>query len=98
MSGSHGYPDYGRNWMGKEHPALYNEIHDGPGPSAMQGTVDTYGQIGDLFREVEGDIQNGLQKIGASYEGAGSDAAQSGIAVLKQWTGDAKNSATFASD
>src|SRR5829696_1890499 len=90
MGDNHGYPNYCRNWMSIPHPTLYDEIHSGPGPSAMQGTVDTYGQISALFAEVEGDIQTGLAQIGASYEGAGSQAAQSGITVLQQWTGDAQ--------
>lgn len=90
MGDNHGYPNYCRNWMSIAHQTLYDEIHNGPGPSAMQGTRDTYSQVAALFAEVEGDIQTGLAQIGASYEGSGSEAAQSGIAVLRQWTGDAQ--------
>lgn len=97
MGGNHGYPNYCRNWMDKSHDSLYNEIHNGPGPPAMQGTEDTYNEIGALFKEVEADIQTGLARIGASYEGAGSDAAQSGITVLQRWTNDAQIGSDIAS-
>jgi len=98
MGDNHGYPNYCYNWMGKPHPLLYSEIHSGPGASAMQGTRDTYSEIGALFEEVEADIRTGLAQIGASYEGAGSEAAQSGITVLQQWTGDAQIGSNLAGD
>lgn len=96
MGGNHGYPNYCRNWMGIPHRTLYDEIHSGPGTSATQGTRDTYDEIGALFAEVESDIQRGLEGISAAYEGSGSEAAQSGISVLKAWTNDAQTSSWVA--
>jgi PPE family len=93
-----GYPQECRNWMGISHQKLYDDIHTGPGVAGTMGTLDTYQRIAALFAKVDEDIQTGLAKLGIAYQGQGSDAAQSGISVLQQWTRDAQVGSQLASN
>jgi len=92
-----GYPNMCRTWMARSHQQLYDDIHTGPGVEGTMTMQDTYARIGSLFAAVDGQIQAGLARIGVAYEGEGSDAAQSGITVLQQWTLDAQTGSQLAS-
>jgi PPE family len=92
-----GYPMMCRNWLAIPHQQLYDDIHTGPGVDGTRSTQDTYARIGALFARVDGDIRTGLTQLGVAYEGEGSQAAQSGISVLQQWTVDAQTGSTLAS-
>src|SRR5215213_9862228 len=93
-----GYPNMCRNWMAIPHQRLYDDIHTGPGVDGTRATQDTYRRISDLFEDVDRRIMEGLKGIVVAYEGEGADAAQSGIAVLGQWTQDAQTGSRYAGD
>ncbi|GDY32146.1 WXG100 family type VII secretion target [Gandjariella thermophila] len=80
-------------WRGYGHPELYKMIHEGPGPAASTGLDERWGTIASTLEQINSDLNQGLAKLGASWEGAAADNAQQGLSPLGQWATDAQTGA-----
>jgi len=71
--------------MGLDHETIHRMINDGPGPAASGPLADFYGQLSAGLAEISAELNSKLGNLKANWEGASSDAAQTGMSPLQTW-------------
>jgi hypothetical protein len=77
-------------WRGYAHPDLHRMINEGPGVAASRPLEDSWKGLSDALSEIDQSIQEGLGKLGASWEGETADTAQASLSPLAAWAADAQ--------
>ncbi|NUT48487.1 MAG: PPE domain-containing protein, partial [Saccharothrix sp.] len=77
-------------WRGYAHPDLYQMINEGPGVAASRPLEDSWKALSEALGEIDTSIQEGLAKLGASWEGDTADATQASLSPLGAWAADAQ--------
>ncbi|MFE2757727.1 PPE domain-containing protein, partial [Actinosynnema sp. NPDC059335] len=77
-------------WRGYAHPDLYRMINEGPGVAASRPLEDSWKSLSEALGEIDTSIQEGLAKLGASWEGDTADATQASLSPLGAWAADAQ--------
>ncbi|MCP2166138.1 PPE domain-containing protein [Goodfellowiella coeruleoviolacea] len=77
-------------WQGHTHEQLYNWIHAGQGPQALVPLQDGWGKMAETLAQIDSELQSGLEKLNASWEGDAADSAQAALSPLTQWAQDAQ--------
>src|ERR1700736_4733105 len=80
-------------WQGHSHEELYQQIHAGPGVAASHVPEAAWSDLSKTLHDINEGIHNGLQKLGASWEGAAADQAHGNLTPLGQWASDASTGA-----
>jgi hypothetical protein len=80
-------------WRGYDHPELYKMIHEGPGPGASNTMDERWGSIATTLDQINSDLNQGLAKLGANWEGVAADSTRQGLSPLGQWATDAQTGA-----
>ncbi|SDF59545.1 PPE family protein [Lentzea fradiae] len=81
-------------FQGYGHPELYKMINSGPGVSASIPVEQGWKQIAATLAQIDGDLHEGLAKMGADWESDASDTAQTALSPLAEWAGFAETGAT----
>ncbi|MFI9006927.1 PPE domain-containing protein [Actinosynnema sp. NPDC053489] len=77
-------------WRGYAHPDLYRMINGGPGVAASRPLEDTWKSLSEALGEIDTSIQEGLAKLGASWEGETADTTKASLSPLAAWASDAQ--------
>lgn len=78
-------------FQGYDHPALYKMINSGPGPAASAPQTEYWAGLSTQLSQIDTDLNNKLQTLKATWQGAAGDSAQGGMTPLQQWAGDAQS-------
>ncbi|SEP77935.1 PPE family protein [Lentzea xinjiangensis] len=81
-------------FQGYAHPELYKMINSGPGVAASIPVEQGWKQIAATLAQIDGDLHEGLAKMGADWESDASDTAQGALSPLAEWAGFAESGAT----
>jgi hypothetical protein len=81
-------------WRGYGHPELYNMINTGPGPGASDQQTTYWSSLTAELELIDSDLAKALAEINATWEGAASESAQSGMTPLQSWASDARTGTT----
>jgi hypothetical protein len=77
-------------WRGYAHPDLYRMINEGPGVAASRPLEDSWKSLSEALGEIDDSIQQGLAKLGASWEGDTADTTTATLSPLAAWAADAQ--------
>ncbi|WP_267936182.1 PPE domain-containing protein [Saccharothrix sp. S26] len=77
-------------WRGYAHPDLYRMINEGPGVAASRPLEDSWKSLSEALGEIDTSIQEGLAKLGASWEGETADTTTASLSPLAAWAADAQ--------
>lgn len=77
-------------WRGYAHPDLYRMINEGPGVAASRPLEDSWKSLSEALGEIDTSIQEGLAKLGASWEGETADTTTAALSPLAAWAQDAQ--------
>ncbi|GGP80890.1 PPE domain-containing protein [Saccharothrix coeruleofusca] len=77
-------------WRGYAHPELYKMINSGPGVAASRPVEDKWKALSEALGEIDTSIHEGLEKIGANWQGSTADTTQAALSPLAQWASDAQ--------
>ncbi|ONI82349.1 hypothetical protein ALI22I_40290 [Saccharothrix sp. ALI-22-I] len=81
-------------WRGYAHPDLHRMINDGPGVAASRPLEDSWKSLSEALGEIDTSIQDGLAKLGASWEGETADTTTTVLSPLAAWAADAQQGST----
>ncbi|MFC0067674.1 PPE domain-containing protein, partial [Umezawaea endophytica] len=76
-------------WRGYTHEELHTMINGGPGVAASIPLEDSWKALSETLGQIDTSIQDGLTKVGASWEGASAEAATAALSPLAAWATDA---------
>lgn len=79
----------GHRWTGYSHEELYEKIHSGPGPGASHASVARWVGVSNALTEINAELQAGVLRSGAQWEGGAADRARAGINPLASWADSA---------
>ncbi|MBB5805970.1 hypothetical protein F4560_005738 [Saccharothrix ecbatanensis] len=82
-------PD-GHRWSGYSHEELYRQINSGPGPKASHASMERWQGVSTALTEINTELLSGVQRSGATWEGAAADKARGGLNPLAAWADDAR--------
>ncbi|MBY8847600.1 PPE domain-containing protein [Saccharothrix sp. MB29] len=77
-------------WRGYAHPELYNMINSGPGVAASRPVEDKWKALSEALGEIDTSIHQGLEKLGASWEGSSATETRAALSPLGEWATDAQ--------
>ncbi|MEU5691325.1 PPE domain-containing protein [Actinosynnema sp. NPDC020468] len=77
-------------WRGYAHPELHRMINEGPGVAASRPLEDGWKALSESLGQIDTEIQEGLAKLGASWEGSTADTTLAALSPLAQWAADAQ--------
>jgi hypothetical protein len=81
-------------WRGFKHPELYTMINAGPGAAASDPQTTYWQSLSEELSLVDEALNAKLTTLGARWEGAAADSANSGLTPLAAWAGDAETGST----
>jgi hypothetical protein len=82
-------------WRGYKHPELYTMINAGPGSAASDPQTTYWQDLSEELSLVDEALNGKLATLGARWEGAAADSANSGLTPLAAWAGDAETGSTI---
>ncbi|MFD1148229.1 PPE domain-containing protein [Saccharothrix hoggarensis] len=77
-------------WRGYTHPDLHRMINEGPGVAASRPLEDSWKALSETLTDIDASIQDGLAKLGASWEGETADQTTTALSPLAAWAADAQ--------
>jgi hypothetical protein len=77
-------------WRGYTHEELHKMINSGPGSAASRPLVDQWSSLSDVLEDIDRSIHQGLEKVGAKWEGQAAEGARTSLSALGQWAADAQ--------
>ncbi|MFD7654998.1 PPE domain-containing protein, partial [Actinosynnema sp. NPDC059797] len=77
-------------WRGYAHPDLYRMINEGPGVAASRPIEDKWKSLSEALAEIDTSIHQGLEKLGAVWEGSSANEARAALSPLGEWASDAQ--------
>lgn len=80
----------GHRWRGYEHPELFNMINAGPGAQASVPQTTYWQDLSKELTELDTQLNNKLNSLGASWQGKAAESATSGLTPLAAWASDAE--------
>ncbi|ACU40202.1 PPE domain-containing protein [Actinosynnema pretiosum subsp. pretiosum] len=85
----------GHRWSGYSHEELYKKINSGPGPRASFTSLERWEGIAGALVEINAQLQEGVARSGAQWQGLAADQARSGINPLAEWADHARTGAVI---
>jgi uncharacterized protein YukE len=77
-------------WHGYAHSELYEMINAGPGARASDPQTKYWDGLSTELADIDQNLNEKLNKMGAVWEGQAAENAQSGLTPLAQWASDAQ--------
>ncbi|MGM1064751.1 PPE domain-containing protein, partial [Saccharothrix sp. Mg75] len=77
-------------WRGYAHPELYDMINSGPGVAASRPIEDKWKALSEALGEIDTSIHQGLERLGASWEGSSATETRAALSPLGEWATDAQ--------
>ncbi|GAA2664684.1 MULTISPECIES: PPE domain-containing protein [Actinosynnema] len=85
----------GHRWSGYSHEELYKKINSGPGPRASFTSLERWEGIAGALVEINAQLQEGVARSGAQWQGLAADQARAGINPLAEWADHARTGAVI---
>ncbi|CAM05682.1 PPE family protein [Saccharopolyspora erythraea NRRL 2338] len=85
-------------WQGYRHEELFDQIHQGPGPSGSSDSIRRWSELTRALGEIDSGLATALAGAMSGWQGAAADSARDGLRPLGDWAMQAQQAADAMRD